>query len=118
MKTDKQKRIEYLESQIQTMQDTVERLKKEEDAERSEFDFRTKMPRGSVWLGCESFEVEYTTETGPYFKGNPESCFKEIYHAHQIVKAAQRYIKIGDRCNALNDAVGAAEEAGVLQNLE
>lgn len=120
MKTDLEKRLEYVRSQREILQRTEEELQKQlETKKEPEFDFRKLMPVGSVWLGCKSLEVEYTTATGPYFKGNPEPCYKEIYHAHQIVKAAVHYIvREGDGWHDLNDAVLRAEAHGVLQNLK
>ena len=119
MKSDIEKRLENVRNQREALQRTEEELQKQLEAENTEFDFKAKMPVGSVWLDCRPFEVEYMTETGPYFRGNPEPCFRSIYHAHQIVKAAQRYIKgPGSHIANLGNTVKAAEEDGVLQDLE
>lgn len=122
MKSDIQKRLEYVRSQREILQRTEEELQKQLEAEKNpEFDFRTKMSVGSVWLGV--WEVTSHTDTSLTIFNRIVSLReldKTIYHAHQIVKAAQRY-EAGFEFNHDHDicaAVRAAEQDGVLQNLE
>jgi len=91
------------------------------DLENAEFDFQKLMPVGSIWLGC--FKIRGTNRNSalPEFSyiGTHKTQREIIYHAHNIVKAAQHYIEAdGDGWHDLNHAVNCAEADGVLQNLE
>ena len=120
MKSDIEKRLEYVRSQREILQRTEEELQKQLDAEKPEFDFRSKMPAGSVWL--RNLRVSsWGRRSITFVRQNDEEMPATIYHAHQIVKAAQGYAASGGWCSGwveLNRAVEAAEQDGVLQNLE
>ena len=96
-----------------------------EEVENAEFDFQKLMPVGSVWLGQNRVVGHFTESTysvrqnDPIIQVLPNYSPLSIYHAHNIVKAAQHYIEAdGDGWHDLNHAVNCAEADGVLQNLE
>lgn len=101
----------------------VEKKKAVENAlkelEEPEFDFRTKMPVGSVWLGNLTVN-SWEHKTITFVRQNDEEMLATIYHAHQIIKAAQKYYcsRGASYWRDLTNALIAAEQDGVLQNLE
>lgn len=124
MKSDLEKRLEYVRSQREILQRTEEELQKQLDAEKQEFDFKRKMPVGSVWLGQYGVYKHYK-KTGsirnnePIMQTMPNQNPLALYHAHQIVKAAQWWNSHGaDSSKKLEKALADAEQDGVLQNLE
>lgn len=125
MKSDLEKRLEYVRSQREILQRTEEELQKQIDTEKAEFDFKNKMPVGSVWLGV--YKVEKHDEESGYifnYKVSVKETDKIRYHAHQIVKAAQEWHNkntIGcfdPLLVPLQESLKVAEQDGVLQNLE
>lgn len=94
------------------------------EGEKAEFDFKSKMPVGSVWLGDRAFKVIDHWEKGPVLECHYEFKSLVIYRAHQIVKAAQKWKEANNGwafdldLYRLFKSLEAAEQDGVLQNLE
>lgn len=91
--------------------------------EKPEFDFKNKMPVGSVWLGNLTVN-SWERKTITFVRQNDEEMPATIYHAHQIVKAAQEWREDNNRwafdasLHYLFKSLEAAEQDGVLQNIE
>lgn len=117
MKSDIEKRLQYVRSQREILQRTEKELQKQLEAEKLEFDFKAKMPVGSVWL--RNLRVSsWGRRSITFVRQNDEEMPATIYHAHQIVKAAQAYEQGDGWGRDICAAVKAAEQDGVLQNLE
>lgn len=94
--------------------------------EKPKFDFEKLMPLGSIWLGELNITNVNINNTRPVclngFWWPVIGSLKAIYHAHQIVKAAQKYVSkqglLPGSFDLMVEAVKSAEADGVLQNLE
>lgn len=123
-----QKHLDWINQNIEGLTTKkLEVIKQLEEVEKSEFDFEKLMPVGSVWLG--KFDIlrsDTTTHNYPlcfdHIGWPAKPTIKTIYHAHQIVKAAQGYVSseglLPRAYEGLVETVEAAKADGVLQNLE
>lgn len=128
-KQELQKHLDWINNNLEPLQEKKKALENAIKAiDGPEFDFEKLMPVGSVWLGTKHLKVIWIGNfcQYPIFETEiaAEGAHKEIYYAHQIVKAAQLWFKDNDLgiyepcLIPLDHWIKEAKKAGVLQNMD